>query len=141
MFEETVATKKLSELFEKHVPRSGPAPTEGGEIVRAITRIGYRWYNDGDMLGHGYGNETCNPAGRFLMAKCGGDISKTVAAMWRCELDRLYDVGVAVLEELVLNFLEDNPGLFERENKDDIWNYKELGDREYEEYSEEREET
>ena len=27
-----------------------------------MSRIGYRFYNDGDQLGIGYGKETCNPA-------------------------------------------------------------------------------
>ena len=60
MWEETVSTKKLSRMFDEHVPMSGKADTVGGEIVRAISRIGYRWWNDGDHIGVGYGNETCN---------------------------------------------------------------------------------
>ena len=33
--------------------------TVGGEIIRAINRLGYRWWNDGDKFFVGYGVETC----------------------------------------------------------------------------------
>ena len=43
----------LDGLFDKYVPVSGKAETIGGEIVRAISRITYRFYNDGDVVGCG----------------------------------------------------------------------------------------
>ena len=67
----TTAEKRLNQLFDELVPARGAAKTVAGEIVRAISRIGYRNYNDGDHIGVGYGNETCNPAARYLSAKCG----------------------------------------------------------------------
>lgn len=57
------------QLFEKHVPACGMAETVGGEILRAMTRIIYRFYNDGDMVGVGYGNETVNSSDRYLVNK------------------------------------------------------------------------
>lgn len=53
-------------LFEEYVPSCGTADTVGGEIVRAMTRIIYRYYNDGDMAGVGYGNQTVNSSDRYL---------------------------------------------------------------------------
>ena len=50
-------------LFKELVPISGKADSLAGEIVRAISRIGYRFYNDGDQLGIGYGKETCYHCG------------------------------------------------------------------------------
>ena len=61
------ANKYLENAFEGHVPVSGKADTLYGEIIRAINRIGYRYNNDGDHIGVGYGKETCNAAARFLM--------------------------------------------------------------------------
>lgn len=60
-------SKKMDELFDELVPSCGKAETEAGEIVRAFSRIAYRYFNDGDKLGIGYGNETCNAAGRYLL--------------------------------------------------------------------------
>lgn len=53
-------------LWNEYVPMSGTASTVGGEILRAMSRIIYRFYNDGDMVGVGYGNETCNSSDRYL---------------------------------------------------------------------------
>lgn len=48
---------KFNELFDKYVPACGKANTLGGEIVRTINRIVYRYYNDGDTVDRYYGNE------------------------------------------------------------------------------------
>ena len=61
--------ERINQLFEELVPASGKAESLAGELVRAMARIGYRWYNDGDQVGIGYGRETCNPAARFLIHK------------------------------------------------------------------------
>ena len=61
---------RFDELFDELVPMSGKADSLAGEIIRAVSRIVYRYYNDGDIVGVGYGNETCNPAARFLTV-CG----------------------------------------------------------------------
>ena len=59
----------INDLFEKHTSNIGTSETLLGELVSAISRIGYRYYNDGDKIGVGYGNETCNPAFRFILDK------------------------------------------------------------------------
>ena len=48
---------KFNEFFDKYVPINGSADTLGGEIVRAINRIVYRYYNDGDTVDRYCGNE------------------------------------------------------------------------------------
>lgn len=67
-------SKQIDALFEELVPSMGKADTEAGEIVRAYCRIAHRWFNDGDKLGIGYGNETCNAAGRYLMKHDHGEV-------------------------------------------------------------------
>ena len=54
--------ERINKLFKELVPETGKADSLAGELVRAMSRIGYRFYNDGDQLGIGYGKETCNPA-------------------------------------------------------------------------------
>ena len=109
MFFESEAVKKLNGFFEMYVPVVGPVKTVGGEIVRAASRIGYRWFNDGDMLGVGYGNETCNPAGRFLMKRCSKEVEDAVGSIWGCESELVYEAGFGVMVELVVKYLEENP--------------------------------
>ncbi len=45
---------------------SGPSKTVEGEIVRAVNKIVYRFFNDGDFFYKGYGAETAGGAALFL---------------------------------------------------------------------------
>ena len=58
--------KPIETAFELLVPSSGPAETVAGELVRAMMRILYRDYNDGDLFYEGYGMETCGDAVAYL---------------------------------------------------------------------------
>ena len=118
---ENIWIEKLNELFEELVPSAGPAETKAGELVRAVSRIGYRFYNDGDKIGVGYGNETCNSAARFITTVYDGeDFAATVAGMWGLTSDRFYEAGLYLLVEQVVKFLEAHPELKEQENEDDF---------------------
>ena len=61
--------KDSETVFDALVPSMGNADTLGGELMRAAMRIAYRYWNDGDCAGEGYGRETVNPAVRFLDAR------------------------------------------------------------------------
>lgn len=120
----TMVEEKINALFEELVPASGKADTVAGEIVRAITRIGYRNYNDGDHVGVGYGRETCNPAARYLMKKADADVAQAVSDLWGVVDDGHYDMLLAALEEAVLDYLEAYPELRQQANKEDMWDYR-----------------
>lgn len=108
-----IIEKRLNTLFEELVPTSGQADTEAGEIIRAVARINYRWYNDGDQLGIGYGKETCNPAARYLEATLPAYIGKRY---WNLIYDPIYDESydgeydkeLEELTNLVCNYIEGN---------------------------------
>lgn len=135
----TATEKKLGELFEELVPASGKAATVAGEIVRAMMRISYRNWNDGDHIGVGYGRETCNPAARYLAAKCGEEISSLVYAAWGIENDKAYDLILEQLEAAVLGYLERNPELKAAENREDMFNYRDA-DEDVDTYDEDEDE-
>lgn len=120
----TEAEKKIEKLFEELVPASGKAKTVAGEIIRAVSRIGYRNFNDGDHIGVGYGRETCNPAARYLIRKAGEEVADAIADLWGVEPDSLYDEGLADVEEKVLRYLEEHPELKETANDEDMWDYR-----------------
>lgn len=63
------ATDRLEKLFKKLVPPSGAAETVEGEMVRAVMRVWYRYFNDGDYFFRGYGKETAQPSVRWLSGK------------------------------------------------------------------------
>lgn len=103
--------KKLEVLFNELVPRIGKADSLAGEILRAAGRIGYRWSNDGDQIGIGYGKETCNAAARFLLIYGNKDIQVLVTALWGLSDYRKYS---AVLDQLIgkiVDYVNDKPEL------------------------------
>ena len=42
--------KEYEALWERLVPVEGKAVTNAGEPLRAVSRLYYRWYNDGDRI-------------------------------------------------------------------------------------------
>lgn len=120
----TTREEKINSLFDELVPASGKADTVAGEIIRAISRIGYRNYNDGDHVGVGYGKETCNPAARYLMKKAGEEVADAIADLWGLEPDDLYDERLSDLEEKVLFYIEQHPELKTMPNSEDMWDYR-----------------
>lgn len=60
---------ELKKYFEELVPRSGPAETIEGEMIRAISRVIYRYLNDGDVFFLGYGKETVLSSVKWLTTK------------------------------------------------------------------------
>ena len=114
---------------KEYMENSGNSTTLGGEILRAFNRIDYRYYNDGDMIGRGYGKETVNPAARFLVEKCVGwtevgnledmlngesDINKS---------DDYYNEWLEDLKYSLEDYLRNHEEFFHTPNKDDMLNY------------------
>ena len=97
---------RINKLFKELVPDTGKADSLAGELVRAMSRIGYRFYNDGDQLGIGYGKETCNPAGRFLGAKGNDKIAKLTADAWAVYSEEAYEKVLDILCGAVADYVE-----------------------------------
>jgi len=97
--------------------------------------------NDGDMVNHGYGKETCNAAARFLMNNCNYSIEKVLWLMGRdgyISDDDYQDLLEELCEE-VIQFVDENPNLREVETEDmyDWFNEDEDRDDSYDEEDEE----
>lgn len=114
----TINDNKLDALFKELVPPSGKAESLAGEIVRAMMRISYRNWNDGDHVGIGYGKETCNPAARFLLNKLPEDLTEYVLAIWGVYGDNAYDAGLDVLVGKVADYVIAHPELRNVESED-----------------------
>ena len=125
--------EKLNELFDKLVPASGKCDFVAGELIRALGKIRYRWYNDGDYCFSGYGIETCGNAWNYIMYTLDGseewnkansafdDLIKE-ASRW-CDdnqyeilrdgnldgLEDMYDGYLDKLSEAVLSWINNNP--------------------------------
>lgn len=110
----TAAEEYLNELFEQFVPDSGMADTLGGEIVRAIERLLWRNWNDGDHVGIGYGNETCNGSYRFLCNHI-----DNFPDLYCIYSDKDYDKALSDAANLVAEHLKKYPSYFSIPNKED----------------------
>lgn len=62
-------TEEWESFYEKLVPRLGRSDTVEGEMMRAVSKICCRFYNDGDLVYEGYGRETAGPAFLYLLSK------------------------------------------------------------------------
>lgn len=122
---------KLEKLFDELVPENGAAQTVAGEIVRAAMRLNYRWYNDGDMPGTGYGNETCNAPARYLMEVLPEAEAKTVSALWGCKTDAQHELLLGCMTDAVVAYIEADPGLKEQANSRDMLECTDPHDRDY----------
>ena len=123
--EDTNMTKneeRINKLFEELVPASGKAESLAGELIRAMSRIAYRFYNDGDQVGIGYGRETCNPAARFLMEEGNKRVSSLATAIWGIYDESAYENLLDILAEAVADYVEQTPDL-RTTPTDDMWDY------------------
>lgn len=106
--------EKWEQLYDEYVPSMGTAQTVGGEILRAMARIIYRFYNDGDMVGIGYGNETCNSSDRYLC-----DAVPEYRSLDGIMFEDEYEKAMKKNHRICFAYLMTHLDLFEQENTDD----------------------
>lgn len=111
---------KYEMWFEQYVPTSGNCSTLGGEILRAITKIVYRYYNDGDTVDDFYGSDynSCRGADIFLEKYIPN--YKSLAGV----RELTYEDAVCDRLKFIMDYLTNNPNVFETPNEDDYLNYQ-----------------
>lgn len=119
----------LEAFFDELVPASGPAETQAGEIIRAMNRIGYRWYNDGDYFFDGYGLETCGPCAEYLASIDNKFSDKITSIIENSHLESEkryeseYESQITSLGEIVIQYILDNPTLLITPNDKDCLDF------------------
>lgn len=109
----------IDKWFDEYVPASGKAKSVGGEILRAFSRIYYRYMNDGDFLGYGYGVETCGSEAVYLYSEF-AEFEEIIEAL--SDIQDNDDTYMNLLKELkkaVVEFLTEKPDIFKLENEND----------------------
>lgn len=48
---------KFEELIDKYLPISGEGKTKATQVVTAVNKLVYKWYNDGDVFDNSYALE------------------------------------------------------------------------------------
>lgn len=117
----------LEILFEELVPHQGMCETVAGELVRAIMRILYRDYNDGDKFFEGYGLETCGGSAQYLaelIPECSTIIDNMLEEVFKyVDDDEAYTDKIESLAKAVLLHIVDNPELLAEPNEIDSREY------------------
>ena len=114
---------RVNTRFQELVPMEGKADTLAGEIVRAISRIGYRFYNDGDQVGVSYGKQTCNPPARFLASATSTAIGNLIRALWQVTDEVAYERLLEIVTEMTMDYIDAHPELHEQPAPD-MWDYR-----------------
>jgi hypothetical protein len=115
--------KRNQKLFDKLVPGSGASETVEGELMRAINRLVYRWYNDGDKFWQGYGAETAGPAHSFLINSNAipFDIQSTLTSILNKSVgtgDEGYERLIKFALEQILDYIEGKNGEYTKSDED-----------------------
>tara|TARA_Y100000296_G_C5166356_1_gene254846 strand:- start:524 stop:1243 length:720 start_codon:yes stop_codon:yes gene_type:complete len=131
---------RVGVLFDKLVPGQGQADTVEGEMLRAINRIVYRYYNDGDEYMRGYGTETAGPAHAFLVDS---NNPKKSALNQIFSTGTNYETTINDALELIVDYIESRKGEYTKNNLGDMLSYdahfedEEDYDDDYDDYDDE----
>lgn len=114
---------RLNKLFNANVPSMGAAETHGGECIRAVTRLAYRYFNDGDYFFEGYGCETCGSQATFLKEYTNYEIKQLInSGVGLSETD--YIVFLNKLATAVMDYAEtqlDKPLIIDGQDVESEW--------------------
>ena len=115
---------KLNKLDDLLVPASGKADTVAGELIRAIQRVLYRDYNDGDRFYTGYGLETCASSVAYIIDTLNdSDISDIFSELsYNDTIDSKYTKQLESVASYILLDLFTDSSLFTKSPKDS-WYY------------------
>ena len=118
-------TDQLQVYFDELVPAQGKADTVAGELVRAMMRVLYRDYNDGDLFYSGYGKETCGGSVVYLMDKV-EDLERPFSNIVENQYeDQYYTEELEEAAYLLIQYLNNHPELFIQKNEEDSRNVDE----------------
>ena len=116
--------KRNEALYDKLVPSQGSADTVEGEILRAINRIIYRYYNDGDYYYEGYGTETAGPAHSYLV-NSKSSISANLNRIFNESRDKEYEQMLDKALGLILDYIEKHEAEgYSEPNSEDLFDYE-----------------
>ena len=118
-------------LYNKLVAGMGKSETVEGEMLRAINRIAYRYYNDGDEYMTGYGTETAGPAHSFLV-NANHPLKSAMIKIFGDGTN--YEQTIKDALDTILDYIESRQGKYTHNNVGDMFDYEpEFEDDEFEE--------
>ena len=120
LYDKITDKNDIESWFKVLVPQSGPADTLAGELIRAMMRILYRDFNDGDRFFSGYGLETCGGSAQFLIENTNNEIATALKKIAENNLESdEYTEAIEDVSTRLLRYLNNNKELIGTENTDD----------------------
>ena len=116
---------RFSVLFKYLVPPTGKANTIAGELVRAMTKILYRDFNDGDVFYDGYGKETCGSCAAFICNTIPEFEAEFVHIAENTLEEDEYTQALNQITEELLDYIMDNSYLLAEPNDQDMYDFDE----------------
>lgn len=128
---------EFMEPLEVCMPDSGKANTVGGEMTRAVERIVYRFFNDGDNVGSwklydSYGNDlpSVTYAAAYLIdeyrsfGSLGNNLKNIVEHLVYDDLsDSKYERTLVELCKVARSIFDKFPEIFQKRNADDMFTH------------------
>lgn len=114
------ADDPMQKAFDLWVPAQGKADNKAGELIRAMMKIMYRDFNDGDVFYEGYGIETCAGAVAFLIDKI-PELENDFEDIAMAQLDGdAYTSSIEKISQKVLDYIYENPNLIREASDEDF---------------------
>jgi len=110
---DTELSKRYQALYDSLVPFEGNCETIEGETLRAFSRVGYRFFNDGDVFYRGYGCETAGPPHAFLVRE--SPLSRQLRPIFaKCEFggEEAYERALDEAGEVIVSWVESKNGQY-----------------------------
>ena len=120
----------VDKAFKLLVPAEGKCDTLAGELIRAINRIMYRDWNDGDVFYEGYGLETAGAPAAFIADKISAANEKLEQIAEDGLEDRYYTNALEEVAGIIEDFIRDNPESLTEPFDEDMWDWDGDGWRE-----------
>lgn len=122
---DTESEDTINAVFHACVPMSGKSDNLAGELARAMERISYRDFNDGDVFYDGYGLETCGEAAAFIMTHVPelADVFLSIAE--RALMDDSYTDAINSIREKLGKYILNNTHLLAEPTGDMFEDYDE----------------
>jgi len=105
---------RLTALWDKLGTFMGQCETVEGEMLRAVNKIVYRYFNDGDLYHRGYGIETAGGAHAYLVdvSPVRTELAPVFEGMERALDfgDERYEEGLNEMTRIVVEYVEGKNG-------------------------------
>lgn len=112
--------EQYDKLHNELVPSTGKCSTREGEMLRALSRLYYRYFNDGDMVVELMGEymEGCSALYAFGFLYHQAETRERMKELLKCYDDNSYQSKLEDIANIVIKFIIDKNGNYSPSSND-----------------------